>query len=658
MGSTFVAGKNRVPSPATGKTALRTGRLRSCLFMAGMWLETRGKARKTYALAYLNRHIVAKNNDMPHSIFRMASTKTPDARLKAVRAAMAKEGLDAFIVPYADAFQSRNRAAEGSDRLRWLTDFRGSAGAAVITADKAAVFVDSRYTLSARAQIDTKLYTIVDEAANIKPETWAVENLKSGQALGYDPFLHTKSEIDAMGKTVALRPATQNPIDVAWEDKSIPTHKAIAHEVKYAGRTVGEKIDEIAKIIRDGGGEASVITRPDSISWFLNVRVTDLPIAPVVHGYVLVDAVAAHVTLFTDVDCSAPAITASFGNRVTVRKLNEIGKGLEDAATRYKNWQIDDWNSPAWFRQKLADLGAKISHTLDPCTWPKACKNRVEQAGIRDSHVQDGVALVRLLHAIDTHKGLTEREIEKLVLDIRAQNPACFTRSFDPIVGFNENGAFVHGQVPDDKIKTVDGDGLLLIDSGGQYLNGTTDVTRTLAIGIPTREMKKCFTLVMKGHIALSRAIFPEGTSGVQLDALARSPLWEEGYNYDHGTGHGVGYCLNVHEGPCNFSPKPQRASEPLKPGILMSVEPGVYLEGKFGIRLENLCLVIPHGPGFLKLDPVTLAPFDRRALNLDLMREDEKDWLNAYHTKVLATLEPLLETHIARWLTAMCAPV
>lgn len=571
---------------------------------------------------------------------------------------MAREGLDAFIVPYADAFQSRNRAAEGSDRLQWLTGFRGSAGSAVITADQCAVFVDSRYTLSARAQIDPALFTIIDDVSNIRPEQWALANLKSGQALGYDPFLHTKAELDALAKAVAVKPATQNPVDVAWGDKGLPKYRAIAHEIKYAGRSVGDKIDDIAKTIKEAGQDACAITRPDAVSWLLNLRVPDIPIVPVVHGYALVDAVAGHVTLFTDVDCSASAITAAFGNRVTVRKLNDIGAGIKDLAERRKTWLIDDWNTPSAFRLMLKDAGAAVTHGVDPTTWPKACKNGIEQAGIRASHIRDGVALVNLLYAVDTRKGLSERDIENLVLEMRAREPTCFTRSFDPIVGFNENGAFVHGQIPDDQIKTVEGDGLLLIDSGGQYLDGTTDVTRTCVIGIPSREMKHAFTCVMKGHIGLARAVFPEGTSGVQLDTLARLPLWEQGFDYGHGTGHGVGYCLNVHEGPCNFSPKPLRASEPLKAGILMSVEPGIYLEGKFGIRLENLCLVVPHKPGYLKLDPVTLAPFDTRALNLDALTEVEKDWLNAYHADVLETLAPLLETPVVRWLTRMCTAV
>ncbi|MCB1537678.1 MAG: aminopeptidase P family protein [Rhodospirillales bacterium] len=586
--------------------------------------------------------------------------KTPEQRLAAMRAAMRAQGLDAFMVPYADAFQSRNRAADGSDRLRWLTGFRGSAGSAVVTMDHAAVFVDSRYTLSARSQIDTGLYEIVDEAGKVRPEAWARDHLKPVQALGYDPFLHTRAEIDAMGKVVPLKPAQGNPVDAAWGDKGLARQAAIAHAIVYAGRGVDEKIDEICGLIRAGGRGAAAITRPDSVSWLLNLRVPALPIAPVVHGYALVDAEAGHVHLFTDVDCSAPAIAASFGNRVSVQPLAALGAGLAALAGRVRAWGIDDWNTPAWFRAALEGAGAQVAHMPDPVTWSKACKNVVEQAGIRDAHIRDGVAVVRFLHAIDTRPGLREREIEALVLEMRALDPACFTRSFDPIVGFNANGAFVHGQVPDDQIKTVTGDGLLLIDSGGQYLNGTTDITRTVAIGTPGPEMKTAFTLVMRGHIALARAVFPEGTSGGQLDALARAPLWEAGLDYAHGTGHGVGYCLNVHEGPCNFSPKVTRAAEPLKPGILMSVEPGVYLEGKFGIRLENLCLVVPAEdmPGYLRLDPVTLAPFDTRALDLALMRADEKAWLNAYHARVLAVLAPLVPPDLAEWLTGMCAPV
>lgn len=430
------------------------------------------------------------------------TTKTPDQRLKAVRASMKLQGLESFIVPFADAFQSRNRAADGSDRLKWLTDFRGSAGCAVITADKAAVFVDGRYALSARTQIDGTLYEICEET--VKPEAW----LPKGAVLGYDPFLHTKAELDAFVRAgLTLKACTQNPVDVAWGDKGLPKHRAIAHEIKFCGRSVGEKIDAISATIKEAGDEAAAITRPDSVSWLLNLRVPEIPITPVVYGYVLVDAVSMHVTLFTETDCSAPAITAAFGNRVTVRGLADIEAGMKDI--KRTRWQLDDYNTPAWFRGKLEAAGATVRHAMDPVTWPKACKNDVEQAGIRESHVRDGVALVKLLHAVDTSKGLTERDIEALVLKIRAEDETCFTKSFDPIVGFNENGAFIHGQLPDDKIKTVEGDGLLLIDSGGQYLDGTTDVTRTLAIGVPNPEMKRAFTTVLRGHIALSRAIFP-----------------------------------------------------------------------------------------------------------------------------------------------------
>ncbi|HEY8963489.1 MAG TPA: aminopeptidase P family protein [Alphaproteobacteria bacterium] len=576
-------------------------------------------------------------------------------KLVKMRASMAAQGLDAFVVPYADAFQSRNRAAEGSDRLKFLTGFRGSAGTAIVTGNKAAVFVDPRYTLSARSQIDTKLFEIVDEDSNIKPADWAKANVK---ILGYDPFLHTKGDLDHYRKAgIALKPADQNPVDAAWGDKGIPQYKAIAHDVKYAGRSVAEKLDEISKIVSEAGHQAAAITRPDSISWLLNVRVIDLPIVPVVHGYVLLDATQGHATLFTDVDCSDPAIHAQFANRVTVRPLADVNAAL--SGTTIKDWSLDDYNTPTAFREKLEGAGAKVTHQMDPTTWPKACKNDVEQAGIRASHIRDGVALVRFIHHIDTHPGMSERDIEKLVLDTRARDKTCFTRSFDPIVGFNENGAFVHGQVPDEQVKKVEGNGLLLIDSGGQYLDGTTDVTRTLAIGKPTAEMKRCFTLVMKGHIALASAVFPEGTPGIALDVLARKFLWAEGLDYGHGTGHGVGYCLNVHEGPCNFSPKPLRASEPLRVGILMSNEPGYYREGAFGIRLENLCLVVSADkPGFLRLDTVTLAPFDTRALDLEMMTPDEKAWLNAYHANVRHTLFPHLEANIAAWLTDACAPV
>ncbi len=510
----------------------------------------------------------------------------------------------------------------------------------------AKAFVDSRYTLSARTQIDSSLFEVLDEA--VKP----VAFLGQGGVLGYDPFLHTKAELDGYVKSgLVLKPCIQNPIDAAWGDKGLPKLNAIAHDIKFCGQSTTDKIDALCAVIRENGDEAAAITRPDSVSWLLNLRVPALPVVPVVHGYALVDAVSTTVSLFTDVE-----IPNVFGNRVNVHSLADIESGLK--GINHKNWQVDDFNTPVWFRNTLEAAGKTVTHALDPTTWPKACKNNVEQAGIRSSHIRDGVALARLFYAIDTRKNLTERDIEKLVLEMRALDATCFTHSFDPIVGFNENGAFVHGQVPDDQIKTVTGNGLLLIDSGGQYLDGTTDVTRTLAIGTPSLEMKHAFTTVLRGHIALSRAIFPEGTSGGQLDALARAPLWEAGYNYSHGTGHGVGYCLNVHEGPCNFSPKVARAAEPLKAGILMSVEPGVYLEGKFGIRLENLCLVVPHVDGYLKLEPVTLAPFDTRALDLSLMRVDEKQWLNAYHAKVLETLAPLLEPDIVHWLAVRCAAV
>lgn len=582
------------------------------------------------------------------------------ARLAALRAEMAKAKVDAFIIPYADRYASKFPVA-GSERLEWLTGFRGSAGYAVVLASKAVVLTDGRYTLAVRAQVDGRLYEYGDYVET-PPQDWAVAKLDKGAVIGYDPWLHapgevTKMEKAASAKGMSLKPVEINFIDIIRDEKILNNEKVIAHDLKYSGLSTTAKLDAVTAIMKEDGVAHAIVTKPDSISWLLNLRAPDLPFSPAIHGYAVVDA-EGRVDMFSDADLSGVAL----GNSVAVHGEDSLPAFLAQLAARGGTIGLDEQSSPSWFRLFLENNKARVKLAMDPCTWPKAQKNNVEQQGIIAAHVRDGAALVRFLCWLDgalAKGGLDELAIAAKINTFRAADPLYTGPSFDPIVGFNKNGASIHSNLDETTNQRISGDGLILIDSGGQYYDATTDVTRTVAVGEPSRAMKQAFTVVLKSHIALASAVFPEKTSGTGLDAIARAPLWREGMDFAHGTGHGVGLFLNVHEGPCNISP---RGPEGLRAGLLMSNEPGFYLEGQFGIRTENLQLVVPFKgenktpKALLCFEAVTLAPIDTRAVLPEMLDQHEIAWLNAYHARVLKTLSPLLDAEAKDWLETRCA--
>lgn len=593
------------------------------------------------------------------------------ARLASLRNLMKSQGIDGLLIPYNDAYLSRNAPAPASDRLFWATGFDGSAGTAIILAERAALIVDPRYTLKARDCTDPALFEVVEDTGDMPPEAWAKSAMTKGQILAYDPRLHTASDVRRMDAVLKPAGITLKPqrslVDTAWGQPDVPVRQAVLHTLQYAGRSTADKIKDVCAVMRAADIDVTVITRADSLSWLINARVPTLAVVPVVHGYGVLDATAQRLDVYTDVVFDHDVFDPAWGGHVHVHPEAEIDAALKAIATQKRNIGMDDTAAPYMFRQTLEALGATVAAFADPCNWPKARKNDVEQQGIRASHVRDGVALVRLFHWLDTHVAsgtITELDIVQQALHFRAQGQNFTGHSFETIAGFNASGASIHSMLNASNNQTIKGDGLLLVDSGGQYVDGTTDVTRTWAIGIPTIEMRRCATRVMKGHIALASAVFLEGTTGFQLDTLARAPLWAEGMDYGHGTGHGVGYYLNVHEGPCNFAPKLARAADALQTGLLMSIEPGYYREGAFGIRLENLVLVVQHagqnytGRNLLCFEPVTLVPFDTRAFEPSLFSATERAWLNAYHARVLATLGPLVPADVAGWLNQRCQPL
>ena len=534
-------------------------------------------------------------------------------RLNALRQEMDKQGLDAFIIPQADAWQSESLSA-CDERLYYICGLRASAGFCVVTKDHAVFLIDGRYTVQAKEQVDTDLFDIA-YYTDILPEDWAVETIGDDGIIGYDPWLVTVSGYQRMtGKNLNLKPVTDNPVDAIWSNRpSAPIETSILHDIEYAGQSVDDKLQMIAENCKG----PTLITAPDSLAWLLNMRVLTNSQAPGLRGYGLYDPSDQTLNLYTDVEC--PDFHHSSVPIHPMEKITSI----------QKDYTIPK-GAPSWFykdRQTIIDY--------DPCTIPKACKNKVEQEGIRQAHKRDARAVTSVIEWLQSHHGVTEEDFAQKLTSERIKANLFHGISFDPIVGFNANGAKIHGSPSSTKIE---GNGLLLIDSGGQYKDGTTDITRTIAIGTPSQEMIEKYTLVLKAHIALATAIFPEGTSGKQLDALARAPLWAHGIDYAHGTGHGVGHFLNVHEGPANISP---RSDEPLREGMLLSNEPGYYKEGAFGIRLENLMLVQPYmdkddpknetGKALFHFETVTKVPFDGACINAALLSHSELRWLNQY---------------------------
>lgn len=587
------------------------------------------------------------------------------ARLADMREVLSRRGLAGFIVPRADAHQGEYVPAR-DERLRWLTGFTGSAGQAIAMLNRAAVFVDGRYTIQAATQVDGTAFEIVP-IAETSPGAWLRSVVEPGDVIGFDPWLLTPAQRDSFAKAVeaagaSLRAETDNPIDAVWPDQPpAPMGSAQVHPEKLAGVASAQKRAEVAQTLADHDLDAFVLTLPDSINWLLNIRGGDLSHTPVM----LADAILYRdgtVDLILDLDKLDNTVRAHLGEGVRLHDTARFLPLLAEAGLGRVG--LDKSSVPVIVETTLRDAGAAVVWKSDPCILPKARKNSAEQAGARSAHLRDGAAMARFLCWLDAKSpagGLKEIKVAKRLEQYRQETGHLRDISFDTISAYGPHGALPHYRVSRETNLPLSGGSLYLVDSGGQYPDGTTDITRVIPIGQPEARHRRAFTLVLRGMIAVSRARFPEETTGVQIDTMARMPLWSAGLDFDHGTGHGVGAYLGVHEGPATLS---KRGTVPLEPGMILSNEPGYYKEGDFGIRIENLLLVtppdVPEGGErpMLGFETLTLAPIDLRLVEASLMDQDEIAWLDAYHQRVYDALFPMVDETTQEWLERATAKV
>ncbi len=582
-------------------------------------------------------------------------------RLAGVRAILRREQLDGFLVPRADEHLGEY-VPPSAERLAWLTGFTGSAGLAIVLRDRAAVFTDGRYTLQLAQQTDTQLFEphhLIDEP----PPAWLAGTVPPGARIGYDPMLMSADNVGRY-REAGLEPVAmaENPIDAVWADRPAPPRApAVPHPLALAGKDAAVKRAEIGDALRRAGQDLAVITDPASVAWLLNIRGGDVDYTPIALAFLLAGADGAS-TLFIDEAKLSAETRAWLGDGVTIVARDRMAATL--GGLRGKRVRVDDAGSPSWWGETLRAAGATVIDGSDPCLMPKARKNDVEQAGARAAHRRDAVALCRFLHWLDDAAGgTTEMGAAAELLRFRQMGELFEGESFPAISGAGEHGAIIHYRVTPETDRPIRRGEVYLIDSGAQYRDGTTDVTRTVWTGADPAPaaVRDRVTRVMRGHIALATAVFPQGTCGPHLDALARRALWDGGLDYDHGTGHGIGSFLSVHEGPAGIS----RAARmvPLQEGMILSDEPGFYAPGEYGVRLENLLLVRrAEFPGaakpFLRFETLTLAPFDPRLLDADALSAAERSWLDAYHARVLAEIGPALPEDTRAWLDRACRPL
>jgi Xaa-Pro aminopeptidase len=591
-------------------------------------------------------------------------------RLAALREQLKANKLDGFVVPLTDEHMSEY-VGSYAQRLAWLTGFEGSAGSAVVLPEEAAIFVDGRYTLQVRQQVspDQWSYQSVPETSTTQ---WLEEHAPEGARIGYDPWLHTRDWVKKAKEALASRgaelvPVDRNPIDEIWKDRP-EASKAhlIVQSDQYAGKSAAEKRTEIGDWLAKHHADAAVLSALDSIAWAFNIRGQDVTHTPVALAYALVFADGT-ADLFVASEKIGPEVRQHLGNGVRLHERSEFEGALTEL--RDKTVVVDPERAVAAIFEALEKAGAKILPLRDPTILPKAIKNPAEIAGQKAAQERDGAAIARFLHWIDQEgpKGeVDELKASDHLEALRRENPELRDLSFDSISGAGPNGAIVHYRSSEKTNRKLEKGTLYLIDSGGQYVDGTTDITRTVPIGEPTGEMRDRFTRVLKGHIAVATAVFPKGTRGSQLDSFARRPLWEAGLDYAHGTGHGVGSFLSVHEGPQRISPVGSSQSggdEPLVAGMILSNEPGYYKTGEYGIRIENLVLVVERQiegaeKEMLGFETLTFAPIDRRLIDVEMLEPEELIWLNCYHAHVMARIGPKLAGDDLAWLQAACAPL
>ncbi|SIN63969.1 Xaa-Pro aminopeptidase [Parasphingorhabdus marina DSM 22363] len=591
---------------------------------------------------------------------------TYEARLAALREQMAKDGLDGFVVPICDEHMSEY-VGDYAQRLAWLTGFGGSAGSAVVLKDKAAIFVDGRYTIQVRDQVDGKLYEYVGTAEQ-SVIGWLGEHAPAGSSIGYDAWLHTKDWAKSASAKLAKRDAKlvaveANPLDVIWEDQPEPSlAKLDVQPDEFAGKSAADKRADIADWLKGEGLDATVIAALDSVAWAFNIRGKDISNTPVPRSYAIVKA-DGNAELFVAPEKLTDEVRVHLGNAVTIRNYGDFPDALAEYGEQ--NIGVDPERSVAAIFEKLEAAGAKVVQKRDPTILAKAIKNDAEICGHRAAQARDGAALSRFLHwfAEEADKGgHDELSVAAKLAEFRGQSDKLMDLSFRTISGAGPNGALCHYSVNEETNRKIETGTLYLVDSGGQYRDGTTDVTRTMAVGEPTEEMIKRYTQVLQGHIALAKAVFPKGTTGGQLDILARQYLWADGVDYAHGTGHGVGAYLSVHEGPQRIAAF-GGFNEPLVAGMICSNEPGYYKDDAFGIRIENLILVEERDvqgaeQQMLGFETLTFAPLDRRLINLDMLSESQRAWVDAYHQQVMTIIGPQLEGDALAWLQSQCAPL
>jgi Xaa-Pro aminopeptidase len=583
-----------------------------------------------------------------------------EARLTALRAELSRQGLHGFIVPHADEHLGEY-VSSSAERLEWLTGFTGSAGLAAVLPDRAAVFTDGRYVLQLEAQTDPALWErshITEEP----PPAWLAEHVPAGAPIGYDPMLISEEGLQRYRDAgLAMTPVAANPIDILWTARPPPPlGPALPHVIAHAGRDSAAKRADLAGVLREAGQDAAILTDPASIAWLLNIRGTDVPYTPFALGFAILRADGL-TDLFMAPEKLPEATRAWLGNEVAVHDRVALAGALAGLAGQ--RVRVDGATAPVWFAQALRAAGATVLAGMDPCLLPKACKNPVEQQGARDAHARDAIAVCRFLHWLDGAAGrASEIDAAAALLAFRAEVPGFRGESFAAISGAGEHGAIIHYHATPATDRPINPDEVYLIDSGAQYADGTTDITRTVWTGPsdPPAELRDHATRVLKGHIAIASLVFPQGVAGPHLDAFARAALWRAGLDYDHGTSHGVGSYLSVHEGPVSLS----RAAKPvpIASGMILSDEPGYYAPGRYGIRLENLLLVQPADlpdaqKPFLRFETLTLAPFDRRLIARDQLSAEEAAWLDAYHARVAAEIGPRLDPAARAWLAAACAP-
>jgi Xaa-Pro aminopeptidase len=589
------------------------------------------------------------------------------ARVAALRTELARRGLTGFIVPRSDRHQNEYVPAS-DERLAWLTGFTGSAGAAIVLRERAVLFVDGRYTLQVREQVDTSLFAI-EHLVETPPDRWIETNLTSADRLGYDPWLHTVESAERLAKACAAAGATlvavePDLIDAIWSDRPAPPLGPITlHDLRFAGEAAEEKLARIRAELSKLRADALVVSDPHAVAWAFNIRGSDVAHTPLPLAFAVVPQ-AGRPALFVDGRKLSNDVRDRLETLADVREPADFVQALATLGQARKTVRLDQATAADALARLVTSHGGKVARGPCPIALMKAVKNQAEISGARAAHIRDGVAVTRFLAWFDREAArgtLTEIEAVAALESFRRDTGLLKDVSFPTISGAGPDGAIVHYRVTTKTNRGIAAGELFLIDSGGQYQDGTTDITRTVAVGEPTAEMRERFTRVFKGHIAIARAIFPDGTTGAQLDSFARQSLWAAGLDFDHGTGHGVGSYLSVHEGPARIS---KLGTTPLRRGMILSNEPGYYKAGAYGIRIENLVLVVEAAavPGAEKplnaFETLTLAPIDRRLVVADMLTPEETDWFDGYHARVAQMLAPLVDAETRAWLAAATRPL